>query len=77
MATLAMEVSRASMKVAMVTVMAMTQGFARGRHVSWKEADWAAVARGDPHLRWSFSLPGNSSGFRALGRGQLMPGKLR
>jgi tRNA A37 threonylcarbamoyladenosine modification protein TsaB len=38
MATLAMEVSSASMKVARVTVMAMTQGLARGRHVSWKDA---------------------------------------
>ena len=36
MATLAMEVSSASMKVARVTVMAMAQGLARGRHVSWK-----------------------------------------
>ena len=33
-ATLAMEVSRASMKVARVTVMAIAQGLARGRHVS-------------------------------------------
>lgn len=37
MATLAMEVSRASMNVASVTVTAITQGLARGRHVSWKE----------------------------------------
>lgn len=36
MATLTMEVSSASMKVARVTVMAMTQGLALGRHVSWK-----------------------------------------
>ena len=35
MATLAMEVSSASMNVAMVTVMAMAHGLARGRHVSW------------------------------------------
>jgi hypothetical protein len=34
MATLAMDVSSASMKVASVTVMAMAQGFARGRQVS-------------------------------------------
>jgi len=34
MATLAMELSRASMNVASVTVMAMTHGLARGRHVS-------------------------------------------
>jgi hypothetical protein len=34
MATLAMEVSSASMKVARVTVSAMTQGLARGRQVS-------------------------------------------
>jgi hypothetical protein len=34
MATLAMEVSSASMKVASVTVMAMAQGLARGRQVS-------------------------------------------
>lgn len=37
MATLAMEVSRASMNVARVTVTAIAQGLARGRHVSWKE----------------------------------------
>lgn len=37
MATLAIEVSRASMKVASVTVTAMAHGLARGRHVSWKE----------------------------------------
>lgn len=36
MATLAMELSSASMKVARVTVKAMTQGLARGRQVSWK-----------------------------------------
>jgi hypothetical protein len=34
MATLAMEVSSASINVAMVTVMAMAQGLARGRQVS-------------------------------------------
>jgi hypothetical protein len=45
MATLAIEVSSASMKVASVTVMAMTQGLARGRHVSWNEAV-AAAAKG-------------------------------
>ncbi len=44
MATLAMEVSSASMKVAMVTVMAMTQGLARGRHVSWNDAVAADMA---------------------------------
>ena len=44
MATLAMEVSSASMKVARVTVMAMTQGLARGRHVSWNES--VAAAKG-------------------------------
>lgn len=43
MATLAMEVSSASMKVARVTVMAMAQGLARGRHVSWKVAVAAAA----------------------------------
>lgn len=43
MATLAMEVSRASMNVAMVTVMAMTHGFARGRHVSWNVGVAAAA----------------------------------
>ena len=41
MATLAMDVSSASMKVAMVTVMAMTHGLARGRHVSWNEVEAA------------------------------------
>ena len=45
MATLAMEVSSASMKVARVTVMAMTQGLARGRHVSWNESVAAAAKR--------------------------------
>ena len=39
MATLAMEVSSASMKVASVTVMAMAHGLARGRHVWWKSVD--------------------------------------
>jgi hypothetical protein len=34
------------MKVASVTVMAMTHGLARGRHVSWNESV-AAAARGD------------------------------
>jgi len=45
MATLAMEVSSDSMNVAIVTVMAMTHGLARGRHVSWNESV-AAAARG-------------------------------
>jgi hypothetical protein len=45
MATLAMEVSSASMKVARVTVMAMNHGLARGRQVSWKESV-AAAAKG-------------------------------
>jgi hypothetical protein len=53
MATLAMDVSSASMKVAIVTVMAMTHGFARGRHVSWKESVWAAAARTVPHLKFN------------------------
>lgn len=48
MATLAMEVSSASIKVAMVTVMAMTQGLARGRHVSWNVGVAAAANA------WSF-----------------------
>lgn len=43
MATLAMEVSSASMKVARVTVMAMAQGLARGRHVSWNVVVAAAA----------------------------------
>ena len=38
MATLAMEVSSDSMKVASVTVMAMAHGLALGRHVLWKSA---------------------------------------
>ena len=42
MATLAMEVSSASMNVASVTVMAMAQGLARGRHVSWNDVAAAA-----------------------------------
>jgi hypothetical protein len=37
------------MKVARVTVMAMTQGLARGRHVSWKEGE-AAEASAGPFL---------------------------
>ena len=45
MATLAMEVSSASMKVARVTVMAMAQGLARGRHVSWNVVVAAAASR--------------------------------
>jgi hypothetical protein len=48
MATLAMEVSSASMKVARVTVMAMAQGLARGRHVSWNVVVAAAANA------WSF-----------------------
>lgn len=56
MATLAMEVSRASMNVASVTVMAITQGFARGRHVSWNELELAVDARSDPHFRFSHLL---------------------
>jgi hypothetical protein len=46
MATLTMEVSRASMNVARVTVMAMTQGLALGRHVSWNVS--VAAAKNDP-----------------------------
>src|ERR1700677_1121408 len=46
MATLAMEVSSASMKVASVTVMAITHGFAFGRHVSWNESVAAAASAG-------------------------------
>jgi len=48
MATLAMEVSSASMKVARVTVTAMSQGLARGLHVSWNEA--VTAAKGGPFL---------------------------
>jgi len=36
-------VSSASMKVARVTVIAMAQGLARGRHVSWNVAVAAAA----------------------------------
>jgi len=43
---LAMELSRASMKVARVTVMAMTQGLARGRQVSWNESVAAEASAG-------------------------------
>ena len=46
MATFAMEVSSASMKVARVTVMAMAQGLARGRQVSWNVVVAAAAT---PH----------------------------
>ena len=46
MATLAMELSSASMKVAMVTVSAMAHGLARGRQVSWKVRVAAAAATG-------------------------------
>jgi hypothetical protein len=42
------------MKVASVTVMAMTQGFARGRHVSWNDSVLAADARADPHFCCGF-----------------------
>lgn len=64
MATLAMEVSSASMKVASVTVMAMAQGLARGRHVWWNESVLAADARADPHCECksvtaSLSSPGS------------------
>src|SRR5664279_534920 len=48
MATLAIEVSSASMNVAKVTVRAMTQGLARGRHVSWNESVAAAAAKAAP-----------------------------
>src|SRR4051794_22744869 len=37
-ATLAMEESSASINVARVTVIAISQGFARGFHVSWKDS---------------------------------------
>jgi hypothetical protein len=64
MATLAIEVSSASMKVASVTVMAMNHGLARGRHVSWNESVLAADARADPHCECrsvtaSLSSPGS------------------
>lgn len=49
MATLAIDVSSASMNVAIVTVMAITHGLARGRHESWNESDLAVVARALPH----------------------------
>src|SRR5579863_8669699 len=49
MATLAIDESRASMKVASVTVMAMAHGLARGRHRSWKVGvATAAAAKGTP-----------------------------
>src|SRR4051794_38376011 len=37
-ATFAIELSSASMKVASVTVIAISHGFARGFHVSWKDS---------------------------------------
>lgn len=45
-ATLAIDVSSASMNVASVTVMAITHGFALGRHVSWNESVAAAASSG-------------------------------
>lgn len=39
------------MNVARVTVMAMAQGLARGRHVSWKEGVAAAANRSNPFRR--------------------------
>src|SRR5579872_4840801 len=51
MATLAIEVSSASMKVARVTVMAMAQGLARGRHVSWNVVVAAAATPGPFRMR--------------------------
>jgi hypothetical protein len=41
-------VSSASMKVASVTVIAMAQGFARGRHVSWNVGVAAAANEAIP-----------------------------
>jgi hypothetical protein len=72
MATLAIEVSSASMKVAMVTVMAMAQGLARGRHVSWNDAV-AAAAMAAPFcvsLRWDFLV--RSGTFGAWGSRRLV-----
>src|SRR5579863_4407037 len=66
MATLAMEVSRASMKVARVTVMAMTQGLARGRHVSWNEIV-AAAANAAPFLLLSSLHGGDFGGWFSAG----------
>jgi len=69
MATLAMELSSASMKVARVTVMAMTHGLARGRHVSWKEAV-AEEASFFSFRAWCVPIQSNGRG-AGIGRRRL------
>ena len=56
-ATFAIDVSRASMKVAMVTVRAITHGLARGFQVSWNESVAAAAKRGCLHSFLGLVLP--------------------
>ncbi len=62
MATLAMEVSSASMNVASVTVMAMAQGLARGRHVSWKDVAAAANRQSPFRREWGGAARRRRSG---------------
>jgi hypothetical protein len=52
--------------VARVTVMAMTHGLARGRHVSWNESVAAADSAFDPFLG---PLAAGRSGKLAFGSG--------
>jgi len=66
-ATLAMELSSASMKVAMVTVRAMAHGLARGRQVSWKVRVSAAAAKG--LLLQGSGVSGQGQKFRRSERG--------
>jgi hypothetical protein len=60
------------MKVAMVTVMAMTQGLARGCHVSWNDAV-AEDARDRPfsHCRFLAAAFGFARVFRPCGQGGI------
>jgi hypothetical protein len=44
------------MKVASVTVMAMTHGLARGRHVSWNESVAAAASAGPFQSRLGYAV---------------------
>jgi hypothetical protein len=67
MATLAMEVSSASMKVARVTVIAMTQGLARGRQVSWN-VSVAAAAMAGPREFSALGFSRRSGVFRRSGQ---------
>jgi hypothetical protein len=61
-ATFTIEVSSASMKVARVTVTAITQGLALGRHVSWK----VRVAAAKPSAFWVIYLDGSKCQITSL-----------